>query len=85
MTSGCAGFAAFACSSSWVICLLSGAVAAYAPPTEAPGHQKSDNQAHVSVSFDGLDLVFFVVNQWAGVVFCFDLFSRKRGQVQRLA
>ncbi len=48
--------------------------------TEAPGHQKSDNQAHVSVSFDELDLVFFVVNQLAGVVFCFALFSRKRGR-----
>ena len=35
-----AGFAAFACSSSWVICLTSGAVAAYAPKLRLKANRK---------------------------------------------
>ena len=38
--SGWAGFAAFACSSSWAICLASGAVAAYAPKLRHQANRK---------------------------------------------
>ncbi len=79
------GLCRFACSSSWVICLASGAVAAYAPKLRLKANRKVLYQAHgITLLLKKLTLsLVYRVNQRAGAVFGADLFFPVTARVQR--